>query len=317
MGNTWCTNSSEDASDRQSFGANYRDLPLCKAEIGISDLDPLDHKPQATIAIHCNPAELQSPVKEVWEKRGPLPVVHNLSDTFKGFPVLGPFIYEDGSVYYGQYNKGKRHGFGHEVLKDGSIYSGYWSFDYKSLYGRFILPTGECISGEIKKGKISGLAESITLDGIVRTGHWEDGKLCGIANELDPKAKTHYRGEMKNGVKQGRGVLKFSDGSEYDGEFINNKMTGKGKKKWADNRVYEGDWFEGKMEGAGTFTWEDGKRYVGSYNQNKKNGYGELYYTNGDVYKGEWLDGTQNGPGEFVALGKAPETCEFRNGLRL
>lgn len=317
MGNTWCTNSNEETDGRLYPGANNSDLPMCKAEIGISDLDPLDHKPPATIAIHCNRADLQSPVKEIWEKKGPLPVDRALSETYKGFPVLGPFIYEDGSVYYGQYNKGKRHGFGYEVMKDGSLYSGYWSFDYRCWVGRFILPTGECISGEIKKGKISGSAECETPEGLIRTGHWEDSKLNGIANEIDPIAKTHYRGEMKNGVKHGRGVLKFSDGSEYNGEFVDSKMTGKGKKTWADNRVYDGDWVDGKMEGQGTFTWEDGKRYRGAYHQNKKHGYGELYYTNGDVYKGEWVNGTQNGPGEYAAVGKAPEKGEFRNGLRL
>jgi hypothetical protein len=317
MGNTWCANSNEEVDDRSRPGANYPDLPLLKTEIGISDLDPLDHRPQARTAIHCDRADLQSPVKEVWEKLGPPPVDHNLSNTYKGCPVLGPFKYEDGSIYYGQYFKGQRQGFGHEVMKDGSVYSGYWSYDFKCCTGRFILPSGECITGEIKKGKINGLAESITLDGLIRSGTWEDGKLNGIAVEFDKRANTQYRGQMRNGVKHGKGVLKFGDGSEYEGDFDNNKITGKGKKKWADNRVYEGDWVDGKMEGHGTFTWEDGKRYIGSYHQNKKHGTGELYYASGDVYKGEWVHGFQHGPGELTVVGKAPEKVEFRNGLRL
>ena len=317
MGNTWCANSNEDADGRYSPAPNYPDLPLCKAEIGISDLDPLDHKPTATTAIHCDRADLQSPVKEVWAKYGPPKVDPVLLNTFKGCPVLGPFKYEDGSIYYGQYFKGQRQGFGHEVMKDGSIYSGYWSYDFKSYTGRFIFPTGECITGELKKGKINGLAESITREGLIRTGHWEDGKLNGIANEIDPIANTQYRGEMRNGIKHGKGVLKFGDGSEYEGDFSNNKMTGKGRKKWVDNRVYEGDWVEGKMEGHGTFTWEDGKRFIGSYHQNRKHGKGELFYANGDIYKGEWLDGEQNGPGELTFVGKAPQTVEFKKGLRI
>lgn len=38
-----------------------------------------------------------------------------------------------------------------------------------------------------------------------------------------------YEGEFKNGVKEGRGQMKFRNGFVYDGEFRGDKIHGKGK----------------------------------------------------------------------------------------
>lgn len=40
------------------------------------------------------------------------------------------------------------------------------------------------------------------------------------------------------GKKSGKGVFKWSDGSEYYGEFNNNNIEGNGIYKWCDGRFY-------------------------------------------------------------------------------
>lgn len=45
-----------------------------------------------------------------------------------------------------------------------------------------------------------------------------------------------------DGLKLGKGVFKWIDGSVYTGDFIENNINGKGVYVWNDGRVYEGDW---------------------------------------------------------------------------
>ena len=44
-----------------------------------------------------------------------------------------------------------------------------------------------------------------------------------------------------NGKKNGKGVLKFEDGSCYDGFFVDNNLSGLGVYHWPDGREYEGE----------------------------------------------------------------------------
>jgi hypothetical protein len=69
---------------------------------------------------------------------------------------------------------------------------------------------------------------------------------------------ARYEGEYKNGKKNGRGILDFSDGSKYEGnkiiinnsgEFVDNNIEGSGIYIWPDKRVYKGQWKNNKMHG--------------------------------------------------------------------
>lgn len=44
-------------------------------------------------------------------------------------PVLGPYKYQNGATYKGQYKFGQRSGYGTLVWDDGSIYEGFWEND--------------------------------------------------------------------------------------------------------------------------------------------------------------------------------------------
>jgi len=43
-------------------------------------------------------------------------------------------------------------------------------------------------------------------------------------------------------MKEGRGILRFKDGSEYLGEWKNGLKEGKGTFTWADGNKFNGDW---------------------------------------------------------------------------
>ncbi len=59
-----------------------------------------------------------------------------------------------------------------------------------------------------------------------------------------------YEGGMKDGRREGRGVLYFKDGGYYQGQWLANKMNGFGRLYYADNRLaYEGEWENDQFHG--------------------------------------------------------------------
>ena len=80
-----------------------------------------------------------------------------------------------------------------------------------------------------------------------------------------------YIGELKNGIKDGKGILFFNK---------NNKKE----------RKYEGDFKNDKKEGKGIYYWNDGHKYEGDWKNNKRGGKGIMYYNNGKIKNGFWKD---------------------------
>ena len=67
-----------------------------------------------------------------------------------------------------------------------------------------------------------------------------------------------YIGEMKNGLKTGKGILYYNKDDEkkrkrYEGDFKNDKIEGKGIFYWNDGSRYEGDFKNNKREGKGIY----------------------------------------------------------------
>ena len=60
-----------------------------------------------------------------------------------------------------------------------------------------------------------------------------------------------YVGEIKKGKPNGRGVLKYSNGSKYVGEFKEGKCQGQGMLTCCDGTTYEGEWIDNHMHGRG------------------------------------------------------------------
>ena len=60
-----------------------------------------------------------------------------------------------------------------------------------------------------------------------------------------------YVGEIKKGKPNGRGVLKYYNGSKYVGEFQEGKCQGQGMLTCCDGTTYEGEWEDNHMHGRG------------------------------------------------------------------
>jgi hypothetical protein len=77
-----------------------------------------------------------------------------------------------------------------------------------------------------------------------------------------------YKGEYKNGKRNGKGVFKFVDGSEYDGEWKDGIINGKGVYKYASGDEYNGEWKDKERNGKGIITFADGSKIIGEFQNN-------------------------------------------------
>ena len=93
-----------------------------------------------------------------------------------GERVKGVMKYEDGSVYRGTFNHGRRHGTGTYQFKDGSVYKG--SFVRDSMHGIGVLrfQDGSKYIGQWRNGRQNGKGGMYTSKGVLTwEGIWEDG----------------------------------------------------------------------------------------------------------------------------------------------
>ena len=209
-------------------------------------------------------------------------------------------IYPNFAEFSGDWNPKtkEKHGLGIQIWNDKSIYYGQWKNNKLNGKGKLIDPMGDTYEGDFVNDKLEGYGSYIHKKGASYIGNWKNNLQEGKGKEIWPD-KTEYEGEYKNGKKWGKGKLILSDGSYYIGDFFNNNIHGNGKFIWSNLNEYNGEWKNNKMDGEGEFKWNDGKIYKGHYFHDQKNGYGELFWPNGKIYKGYWKNGKQNGEGEL------------------
>lgn len=65
-------------------------------------------------------------------------------------------------------------------------------------------------------------------------------------------------GEVRNGVIEGRGSIKYHSGDLYEGEFALNQKHGNGKYTCCDGTVYQGQWDQDQPKGKGRINYVNG-----------------------------------------------------------
>ena len=84
------------------------------------------------------------------------------------------------------------------------------------------------------------------------------------------------------GMRHGRGLMFYKDGSSYDGHWENNKKQGHGLFNSPDGAVYDGNWEDNEINGQGVMRTAEND-------------------TGSGVYNGEWKDGLRHGYGTFFS----------------
>ena len=72
-------------------------------------------------------------------------------------------------------------------------------------------------------------------------------------------------------------------------------FEGKGIMRWTDGSIYKGEWKKGKMHGLGEYKWSPDHFYKGYYKEGKKHGAGKFYTSPSKFLKGDWEKGDKHG----------------------
>jgi len=127
----------------------------------------------------------------------------------------------------------------------------------------------------------------------------KDGKGILYYNKDDEYKRKRYEGDFKNDKKEGKGILYWNNGNRYEGDFKNDKAEGKGIYYYNNGDRYKGDFKNGKKEGKGIYYWKNGDRYEGDFKNNKKEGKGIIFYKAGKKEEGNWINDKIEGNGFF------------------
>ena len=105
----------------------------------------------------------------------------------------------------------------------------------------------------------------------------ERWNLCvghlALSSEDEPdKFYYIFKGNFKNGERNGQGTLLIANGDKYEGNFKNGKYHGEGTFFFKDGHKYVGLFKEGGYEGLGQLTFADGTKYKGNFKNGKYHG---------------------------------------------
>ena len=129
-----------------------------------------------------------------------------------------------------------------------------------------------------------------------------------------------YFGDIKNGLKEGNGILFFNlnklNRKRYEGNFKNNKIEGKGILFWNNGDRYEGDFINGARHGKGKIIYNNRSIYEGDWKFDKRNGKGLEILNYGDIYDGEWKNDKKEGQGKLIYNNGCEYNGAFKNNLR-
>ena len=138
---------------------------------------------------------------------------------------------------------------------------------------------------------------------VLKGGHRYKGELLnglpqGKGTMLYPDGST-YNGELKGGIRQGTGIMTLENGTYYEGEYQNDKIHGKGILIISKDGIetYEGEFENGLPHGKGKHTFTDEKKYDGEFQNGKRHGKGIMTFPDGEKYDGEFQNGLYHGKG--------------------
>ncbi|CAG8869795.1 hypothetical protein PS726_04447 [Pseudomonas fluorescens] len=147
---------------------------------------------------------------------------------------------------------------------------------------------------------------------------------CGDGESpLPPDARLpdggRYRGDLVNGLLQGKGRIDYPNGSWYAGEFEKGQWQGQGEWHGSNGEVYRGQFNQGLFDGQGALTTnassysggfkagrrngegtlkENGMSYRGEFKADQYAGLGRLELEDGSSYQGQFAHGKPNGEGQ-------------------
>lgn len=92
---------------------------------------------------------------------------------------------DDGSIYTGQWVRGRRQGHGKCTWEDGREYTGNWSEDAREGLGIFKWPGKRQFDGGWSDNQQHGFGFFVNVNGLSRNGEWKNGKRTRWVGPVD------------------------------------------------------------------------------------------------------------------------------------
>lgn len=146
-------------------------------------------------------------------------------------------------------------------------------------------------------------------------GQFKLYQRCGEGTLHCPETGAKYVGQFQADRAHGLGDQTWSDGSTYKGQWKNGQKNGNGVYVGVDNLKYDGQWEDGRRHGLGTQEYANGDKYRGWWCQGMCSGPGSYIFPNGCRYEGAWANGRYDGPGVLYSSDGSRERQWHSNGL--
>jgi len=192
---------------------------------------------------------------------------------------------------------GEPHGIGKMVFQEGVVYEGQFEHG-KRVKGETRFPDGSSYTGGYLGAEPHGVGIQINANGNEYKGTFENGKYHGQGIYTFVSGDV-YNGIFKNGKFNGQGVYTFVDGTVQSGEYRNGDLNGQGREMTSDGISYIGGYKDGVPHGHGVLIEPNGKRYEGGFVNGRKNGQGLTVFEDGASYKGQCKAGVADGEGVY------------------
>ncbi|SHN13515.1 Uncharacterized conserved protein [Pseudomonas asturiensis] len=141
---------------------------------------------------------------------------------------------------------------------------------------------------------------------------------CGDGESLLPPDGRladggRYRGDVVDGLLQGRGRIDYPNGSWYEGQFDHGMRQGAGELHASNGDIYKGGFEQGLYSGQGRLTTRSGATYVGGFKLGLRDGEG-TQKDKGMLYRGQFKAGLYEGPGRLELEDGSQFQGLFANG---
>ncbi len=206
----------------------------------------------------------------------------------------GKMTLQNGSVYEGNFSRGRMSGQGTMTYHNGERYTGQWANDVPNGAGKYFFKGRERYEGNFTNGEFDGQGTMYYPDGAYYTGSWKQNVKHGAG-------RLHYTDGTVNQGTWVLGKLNKSSNTTAEAQASNTKPkptpTTKPSKTKPDVAGMRNCGSVLCNSGKGYYDYPDGSRWVGEFKNGYPAGRGTCYYASGDRYEGEWANNAPYGEG--------------------
>jgi len=155
-------------------------------------------------------------------------------------------VFNDNSVYLGEFKDKLRDGIGKMIWQEGETYFGEWKSDQQSGWGEHSWPDSSKYLGFFFENLKEGIGFYQWFDGNSYLGEWKKNSMDGIGRYEWNDGKM-YIGEWRNNNLEGFGILLFNNKPKFEGFWHNGKKHGEGVTMYSSGRQSRDLWRHGKI----------------------------------------------------------------------